>query len=172
MRKRRKGANRYYLLAGVAVIVILAGGFLLGSRIMAQANNPVPGSSSDPLVAKSYLDKQLSGLTSQYESLKNQLTTLQSKVAALEKQVAELKSVISSSSAGGTTASNVRKGIVTASLLNLRNYPSTSKGKIVAQLPAGTVLTVYMAKTSGDWYYVSTPAGKYGYVYKAYVKLQ
>lgn len=172
MIKGKKGANRHYLLAGVAVVVVLAAVFLLGSRIMAQADNPVPGSSSDPLVAKSYLDKQLSVLTSQYESLKNQFAALQSKVAALEKQVAELKSVISNSSTGRTTASNIRKGVVTASLLNLRDYPSTSKGKIIAQLPAGTVLTVYTDKTTGGWYYVSTPGGKYGYVYKAYVKLQ
>ena len=50
--------------------------------------------------------------------------------------------------------------------LNLRDYPSTS-GRVVAQLPSGTAVTVY--GRTGEWYSVGYQ-GHLGYAAAAYIQ--
>ena len=50
--------------------------------------------------------------------------------------------------------------------LNLRDYPSTS-GRVIAQLPSGTAVTVY--GRTGEWYSVGHQ-GHLGYAAAAYIQ--
>lgn len=61
----------------------------------------------------------------------------------------------------------VRRGVVTASGLNLREKPTTSS-KILATLPRGT--TVIILEESGDWYTVEYNA-VIGYLHTSYVEV-
>ena len=144
-----------YVIFGI--ILAFIAGFFIGGKILAQ-NEVVPGSPQDPLVAKSYVDNKV-------KTLSDQVANLQDRIAALEKKIADL-------SAPNTSNTATKTGIVTVNNLNLRKTPQTLSTNIITKLPANTRLTVYLNKSTGDWYYVKTSSGKYGYVSKSYVKLQ
>lgn len=65
-----------------------------------------------------------------------------------------------------TYADTAKTGTITATSLNLRSGPSTSKA-VVVTLKQGTKLTI--TDTSGSWYKVKTPAGTVGWVSSTYV---
>ncbi|NYE57671.1 SH3 domain-containing protein [Carboxydothermus ferrireducens] len=146
-----------YVILGI--IIAFTAGLFLGGKILAQNEDVVPGSPQDPLVAKSYVDKQV-------KAVADQVYNLQGRIAALEKKIAELST--SNSAVPYTT----RVGIVATNNLYLRKTPQVLSNNIIAKLPLNTRLTVYLNKSTGDWYYVKTSNGKYGYVSKKYVKLQ
>ena len=146
-----------YVILGI--IIAFAAGFFIGGKILAQNEGVVPGSPQDPLVAKSYVDKQVKAVADQVYALQNRIT-------ALEKKITEL------STSKPSTTTVTKTGIVTVNNLSLRKTPQISSTNIVAKLPVNTRLTVYLNQSTGDWYYVKTSSGKYGYVSKSYVKLQ
>ncbi|GAV24146.1 SH3 domain-containing protein [Carboxydothermus islandicus] len=148
--------NGYVILG---IIIAFAAGLFLGGRILAQNENAIPGSPQDPLVAKSYVDKQV-------KAVADQVYKLQERIAALEKKIAEM------SAANPAVPVTTKVGIVATNNLYLRKTPEISSNNIIAKLPLNTRLTVYLNKSTGDWYYVKTSGGKYGYVSKKYVKLQ
>ncbi|ABB14016.1 SH3 domain-containing protein [Carboxydothermus hydrogenoformans] len=146
-----------YVILGI--IIAFTAGLILGGKILAQNEDVVPGSPQDPLVAKSYVDKQVKVVADQVNDLKARL-------AALEKKIAEL------SASNPAVPDTTRVGIVATNNLYLRKTPQVSSNNIIAKLPLNTRLTVYLNKSTGDWYYVKTSSGKFGYVSKKYVKLQ
>jgi len=150
--------NGYVILG---IIIAFAAGLFLGGKILAQNEDVVPGSPQDPLVAKSYVDKQV-------KAVADQVYKLQDRIAALEKKIAEM--AVPQAPANGSGITKI--GIVATKNLYLRKTPQISSNNIIAKLPLNTRLTVYLNKSTGDWYYVKTSNGKYGYVSKKYVKLQ
>lgn len=57
---------------------------------------------------------------------------------------------------------------VTASWLRLRQGPGTNYA-ITGKCRNGTIVTVLTSKTARHWYYVRTPNGKTGWMYKGYL---
>ena len=65
---------------------------------------------------------------------------------------------------------NAVDGVATKSGVHVRKGPSTKYGLADSDLKKGMELTVYLR--DGDWYFLQVnKTGKYGYVYKDYVKL-
>ena len=67
------------------------------------------------------------------------------------------------------TASAEMKMKVTASWLRLRKGPGTQYD-IKNKFRNGTIVTVLTSKTNKYWYYVKTPNGQIGWMYKGYLK--
>lgn len=68
----------------------------------------------------------------------------------------------------GSKAST-QTGTVTASKLNIRSGPSTSNDKVGSALPKGTALIILETSDDQDWYHVTTPDGRDGWVAAQYV---
>ena len=49
---------------------------------------------------------------------------------------------------------------------NVRDYPSTERGKVLDQLAADTTITLVSKTVDGAWYEVATPQGLHGYMSK------
>ncbi|GAV22164.1 SH3 domain-containing protein [Carboxydothermus pertinax] len=150
-----------YVILGL--IIAFGTGFFVGGKILAQNDGVIPGSPQDPLVAKSYVDKQIKAVT-------DQVYDLQARIAALEKKIAELSAPKPSTTT--TTTTTTKTGIVTVDKLYLRKTPQILSTNVITKLSKNTRLTVYLNKSNSTWYYVKTPTGAYGYVSKSYVKLQ
>ncbi|TCP55631.1 LytR family transcriptional attenuator [Tumebacillus sp. BK434] len=72
------------------------------------------------------------------------------------------------SNVGNPSDSGKQKGQVTGEYVNLRQKPGT-ENEVIGQVYAGEVLVI--EETAGDWYYVRTPDGMYGYVAASLVQL-
>lgn len=70
--------------------------------------------------------------------------------------------------AGNPSDSGKQKAEVTGEYVNLRQKPGT-ENEVIGQVYAGEVLII--EETAGDWYYVRTPDGMYGYVTASLVQL-
>ncbi|MCL2433907.1 MAG: SH3 domain-containing protein, partial [Clostridia bacterium] len=60
-----------------------------------------------------------------------------------------------------------RMGHVTATLLNVRQLPSTT-ARVIAQLPRGSVVTIF--STANGWHYIRFGNGQMGYVSAEFVQ--
>ncbi|MGI9951450.1 copper amine oxidase N-terminal domain-containing protein [Moorellaceae bacterium AZ2] len=83
--------KRWVLWFSTALILALGGylaaGYWGGREV--QAGGPLPGSSEDPLVTKSYVDDKIQQLQKVLEQAQTRLNTLEQELAALKKKLSE-----------------------------------------------------------------------------------
>lgn len=76
------------------VVLAMIGGVILsfgiGAYVGAATNNAEPGSVSDPIITKSYLEERLSAYSTTTNN--SNLDSIESKIASLQSQIEELKS--------------------------------------------------------------------------------
>ncbi len=148
------------LLLVISALVCVALGFVVGQVVQATGNQP--GSKSDPLVTRSYVE----------ESVGAKLSVMQTQLDELRAEVSQLKgdSDILPSGTGdttqtgdGTTSGNQteQKIRITSSSVNVRRAPSTDSD-IIDSVSSGTELT-YVGQQDG-WYEIRTESGAEGYV--------
>lgn len=123
------------------------------------AQTTPPGSSSDPIVTKSYVDGKFDELMKEINLLKAQNKVMLEEVANLKKQIATL-------TAKPTTP--VQTGVVTAQSLNMRSGPGTNFA-IIRTLTLGTEFTV--TKKEGNWLQIRLKDGREGWVHSGFVRL-
>ncbi len=168
--KAHPGGRKRRLFLGMALAAAALFGFFLG-RVVG-ADTGAPGSASDPLVAKSYVDEQVS---SYVRDLEGQIAALEKKAAELEQQLARLRQGTGTAVQSSAGSSSVAQGQAAAeqllrvteenSYVNLRQGPGTDYplvGKVVRNDPSSEPMTV-LGK-SGDWYHVRLPDGRTGWV--------
>ena len=142
----------------------LAAGFFIGGQQASAGPGGNPGTNSDPLVTKSYVDK---AAVQKISALEQQVKDLQEKVARLQETVSRLEG------SGGGTGSPGFSGtqqqptqktgtINSQSGANIRSGPGTGYERI-GGLPYGTEVTIL--KSSGDWCQVRTPSGATGWAF-------
>ncbi len=150
---------RRCLLFALPLVVGTGLGFLLGSVVFAGGEGP--GSASDPLVARSYVDERVKGYV---RELEERVAALNERALKLEEELAELQKRYESApgqpgggSDGGSggSASAPGSGVVYIkegnSYVNLRSGPGTNH-EIVGKALPGQPLTV--VGREGDWYRV------------------
>jgi len=143
----------------VILISTVASLTAIGINDLLIAQTTPPGSSSDPIVTKSYVDGKYDELMKEINLLKAQNKVILEEIANLKKQIATL-------TAKPTTSTQT--GVVTASSLNMRSGPGTNFA-IIRTLTLGTEFTVI--KKEGDWLQIKLKDGKEGWVHSGYVKL-
>lgn len=143
----------------VILISAVASLSAVGINGLLVAQTSPPGSSSDPIVTKSYVDGKFDELMKEINLLKTQNKVMLEEVANLKKQIATL-------TAKPTTPTQT--GVVTSSSLNMRTGPGTNFA-IIRTLTLGTEFTVI--KKEGDWLQIRLKDGKEGWVHSGYVKL-
>lgn len=160
------------VLLVVAAMVFLTVGFVVGQ--MVQAAGTIPGSSSDPLVAQSYVEeivgKKVAGLQTKIDELQANVDSLKDKVDSLEaggnntsqaqepsKQTTSTTepSVSNNSSSDGKTVS------ITGKLANIRSGPGTTYDKVTTLYAGDSV--AYLDKENG-WIKVLLGDGQEGWV--------
>jgi seryl-tRNA synthetase len=176
---------RGYVVIGA--VISIAAGFIIGKSLM--AGSPTPGSSSDPVVSKSYVDK----------SLREKVTDLEKKVAeltvqakALQNTINELQAKVSNKPYSGTTSTSTnndsdsttdteeppqttqssvigKTAYSSVSSLYLRNAPTT-QADIVKKLSKSDAVVIQ--KVEGSWYYVKLNDGTMGWVASNYIKVK
>jgi TolA-binding protein len=172
----------------IAAMVFLSVGFVIGQIV--QAAGTIPGTSGDPLVAKSYVEKVVNETVS---DLQSKLDEMESKVLALEEMIGDLssgKTVSSSkgnaqsnsSSNSGSSGSNSKSSTtgtdrepdngggssvkgktaeVSGSSANVRTGPGTSYERITT-LVQGDTVTLILEENS--WYKVTLSDGQEGWI--------
>ena len=162
-------------------LLSIAIGFVLGKTVV--ADSPAPGSSSDPVVSKSYVDKALQDRLKELETAVAELTVksqaLQSALNDLQAKVNKtpVKTTPSTPSTGTSTppapatpaappADNTsmagKKAYVTGSTpVNIRSGPATSYA-VVTKVHSGESMVIQQVKDS--WYQVKLSDGKTGWV--------
>lgn len=179
------------IIIGGAILSIVVG-FVLGKTVIAES--PAPGSSADPVVSKSYVDKamgdrvkeletQVAELTVQSQALQNTINELQAKVSKTPIKTTTTPTITTPStgtttpSTGtttpGTTTPSTGSSVVgkTAYVsgttsVNLRKGPSTSEAT-VGKVSKDDVMTILQTKAAEDkkiWYQVSLNNGTIGWV--------
>lgn len=174
---------RYLVLVAMGI----AAGFFLGSQVWAGVSEP--GSAADPLVSRSYVDQQVA---SYVEALEKRVADLTAREAELEQALAQLQKaqgiapiqpsqtstssetsqpVQSSQPSPETTqpaqSSVSRQLYINAedSVVNIRQGPGTGyplAGKAVRGDENSEPMTVL--SQDGEWYQVSLPDGRTGWV--------
>lgn len=160
--------RRHFLFA-VPLVIGTALGFLLGSVVFAGGEGP--GSVSDPLVARSYVDERVKSYVAELEK---RVAALNERALKLERELAELQERYGSApgqpgggSDGGSGGSTPAPGggVVYVkegnSYVNLRSGPGTNHGIVGKALP-GQPLTVIGRE--GDWYRVRLGDGKTAWI--------
>lgn len=144
----------------------LAAGFVAGGQQANAGPGGEPGSNSDPLVTKSYVDKAAGQKLS---DLERQVKELQEKVVRLQETVSRLEGYGGTPAPGaspgssGTQQTTQKTGTINSqSGANIRSGPGTNYERI-GGLPYGTEVTIL--KSSGGWYQVRTPSGATGWVF-------
>lgn len=147
----------------IAALVFAGLGFVIGQVVQASGNNP--GSSDDPVMTQSGVEKMLA----------DRLSTMQSDIEALQALLGESTVETGADNDGeatgndndgtqtGDTESKVK---VTADSVNVRSSATTSGDNVVATVTANTELT-YLGSTNasdGVWYQVRLANGTEGYV--------
>ena len=159
------------IIIGGAILSVIAG-FTIGKTVTADA--PVPGSSADPVVSKSYVDKALQDKVNELEKAVAELTV---QAQALQNMINELQNKVNKtggSTSGTTTPSqstptapdNSPVGktayiIQTNTYVNLRSGPSTDAG-IIKKVLKGEAMKILEAKN--NWYRVTLNDNTTGWV--------
>ncbi len=158
------------LLYLLLVTVGIAAGFFWGSRVLAGGTEP--GSSSDPLVARSYVDAQvatyIAGLQTQIANLTAQESQLEQTLAQLQRQqgitpIQPAPASPASSPAG--VSSKLLYILAGNNTINVRQGPGTGY-PVVGKADRGDSSCEPMTELSqsGDWYQVRLPNGLTGWV--------
>lgn len=146
--------TRYVVTAVIGVGL----GFLLGSVVFAGGGEP--GSVSDPLVARSYVDEQVQNYI---KGLEERITALNTRALELEKELAELQAGAGVTpveqggtkpvTGGGQQVVFIKEG---NSYVNLRTGPGTNHEAIGRALPGQPLVVL---SQDGDWYQVRLTSG-------------
>lgn len=173
------------VLLVVAAFVFLSVGFVIGQ--MVQAAGTVPGTSGDPLVAQSYVEK-IVGKT--VVELEKKLSEMEAKVLVIQEKIDKIssnagKQTPSSGSSNNTGTSSsgsssdatkkpdnsIQGKTVTVSdaSANVRSGPGTTYGK-VASLKQGDTAKVILEENS--WYKIALVDGKEGWIANWLVKVK
>jgi len=177
MKTKRTAFITGLLLTGIAI------GFLIGSAVFAGGGEP--GSASDPLVARSYVDEHMATYVANLEKKVAELSAralqLETALAQLQKQVGltpiKPGEAVPGSGTGtgtqGTTPGNQAGGFQPGqklyilpenSAVNLRKGPGTNYEKVgIAVRGSGCEPMTVLAR-SGDWYQVRLADGRTGWV--------
>lgn len=173
------------VMAGL-VMIGAAAGFWLGSVVFAGGSEP--GTASDPLVAKSYADEQISAYTA---GLEKRVAELTSRAYQLEVQLAQVQTKLgqtpikpgsdgsssssnsgsgssstASASSGGSSASSGQKLYIKSdnSSINLRSGPGTGYQLIGTAVRGSGCEPMVVIESSGDWYRVRLNDGRTAWV--------
>ncbi|MBZ4654052.1 MAG: putative N-acetylmuramoyl-L-alanine amidase [Peptococcaceae bacterium] len=166
------------IIIGGALLSIVVG-FTLGKTVV--ADSPAPGSSADPVVSKSYVDKALqdrikeletavADLTVKSQALQTALNELQAKVNKTPVRTTPATPGTSTPSTPTTPATPPpnntsvvgKTAYVTGSTsVNVRSGPSTSNS-VVTKVNSGDIMVIQQVKDS--WYQVKLSDGKTGWV--------
>jgi uncharacterized protein YgiM (DUF1202 family) len=142
--------SRKTIILTLFTLAALLGAFSLGRMVAADSNSgPVPGSTDDPLVSRSYVDSRIK--------------SLEDRVAELEKRLGSSGSTVAPSQSG-TTVPAVEQKVFSKSgrnWINVRSGPNTNS-EIVTQCYPGTAMA--LLEIQGDWYKVRMPDGTVGFV--------
>lgn len=152
-----------YLLFAMAVVTGVGLGFFLESVVFAGGGEP--GSVSDPLVARSYVDEQVQNYI---EELEEEITALNTRASKLEKELADLQtsSGITPVEQGGTEpGSEGGQQVVFIkednSYVNLRTGPGTNHEITGRALPGEPLVVLGQ---DGDWYQVRLTGGNTAWI--------
>lgn len=163
----------------IGAILSIVAGFVIGKTV--SADSPAPGSSADPVVSKSYVDK---AVEERIAKLENDVAELTVKAQALQNTINELQNKINktsgstgtSSSSSGTGSSTTNTDIqqtqngnigktayvrTSNNYVNMRKAPSTAE-EIVKQVNKGEPMTIL--KAQNQWYEVKLSDGTTGWV--------
>lgn len=143
----------------VILISTIASLTAVGINDLLIAQTTPPGSSSDPIVTKSYVDSKFNDLMKEINLLKTQNKVMLEEIANLKKQITTLT---------GKPTTSTQTGVVTSSSLNMRSGPGTNFA-IIRTLTLGTEFTVI--KKEGDWLQIRLKDGREGWVHSGYVRL-
>lgn len=143
----------------VILISTIASLTAVGINDLLIAQTTPPGSSSDPIVTKSYVDSKFNDLMKEINLLKTQNKVMLEEIANLKKQIATLT---------GKPTTSTQTGVVTSSSLNMRSGPGTNFA-IIRTLTLGTEFTVI--KKEGDWLQIRLKDGREGWVHSGFVRL-
>jgi len=173
---------RGYVVIGAIISIVL--GFTLGKTVV--ADSPVPGSSLDPIVSKSYVDgalekkvadleKDVAELTIEAQALRDTINNLQTKINSVPtssikpntptpakpdevtvKPDTEEKDLPAPETVIGKTAY-----ADTQSYLNMRSAPTT-QADVIKKIENSEALVIQ--KVEGTWYHVKLEDGTVGWV--------
>lgn len=129
-------------------------------------NTSTPGSPTDPLVSKSYVDGKVEDLMKEINQLKNEIALIKTQNKAILEEIASVKKQLGTSTGTGSTTQ--QKGVVTAQTLNVRKGPGTNYDRITV-ISLGTEFTIL--KKEGDWYNIRLKDGKEGWVHSGFIKI-
>jgi hypothetical protein len=146
----------------VLVVIGVAAGFFVASRVM--AGGTAPGSAADPLVSKSYVDEQVATYIA---GLNQKISDLTAQEAQLEQSLAQVQGQqgISQSQPAQTSAPQQLYIKTGNSQINLRQGPGTNyalMGTATRGNPDSEPMTVL--SQSGDWYQVRLPDDRTAWV--------
>lgn len=171
--------NLRNIIIGGAILSIVVG-FTLGKTLL--ADSPAPGSSDDPVVSKSYVDKALqeriTDLEKQVAELSVQAQALQTTINELQSKVNKIPSTKPSTNTGGGTPTpntpgtggSTQTGSAVGKVcyvqesnnyVNLRSGPSTNDD-IVKKVNKGEPMGI--EKEENQWYQVKLGDGTVGWV--------
>ncbi|MFZ5753513.1 MAG: SH3 domain-containing protein [Bacillota bacterium] len=166
------------IVIGGALLSIVVG-FTLGKTVV--ADSPAPGSSSDPVVSKSYVDKALqdrikeletavADLTVKSQALQTALNELQAKVNKTPVRTTPATPGTSTPSTPTTPAAPPQNNtsvigktasVTGSTSVNIRSGPATSYS-VVTKVNSGDIMVIQQVKDS--WYQVKLSDGKTGWV--------
>ena len=155
------------LVIGAFVSVLV-----IGTTVFASSSDP--GSTSDPITTKSYVDSQVN---SKVGNLQSQLNTANTNISDLKKKIKALEDKVASQSQKPTTPAptpspSYKKGTVTATTLNVRSGASASKSK-VGSLKKGVQVTILSSKSvSGATWHQIKSGTLTGWVHGSYIKIK
>lgn len=144
-----------YIILSIGLLSFLILGFFVGQKV--QAGTTGPGTISDPLVSKSYIDN----LINKIDSLTSRVTVLETQVVTLKKKVDTLSTVKPTTTKTAT--------IITATA-NIRSGPgSTYK---VIKVAKKTNKFIVVSKVSTYWYKIKVTTTTYGYLHSSTVSVK
>ncbi|MDA8442264.1 MAG: SH3 domain-containing protein [Peptococcaceae bacterium] len=148
------------------VIGVVCAGFFVGKSVSAAGSDP--GSQSDPLVAKSYVDGQISGILARLSSLETAVAQLQQAHGIQPQPTSSTTSVTppapttpTSSNPPTVSSSAVKSGVVSGTYVNFRTGAGTSYS-VITGLHKGD--TAQVLGSQSGWYQIKLPNGTEGWV--------
>jgi len=161
----------------VAALILTFVGF--GSFLTVRAFSPQPGTSGDPLISVSYFVQGIAPLQSRLTAIEGQLSAslpaansiqqLEARIAQLEARIVQLERQAGTSPVAPTpTAPAVTFGIVTGSLINMRQGPGTSFA-VITTLSRNT--RVEIVERGAEWHRVRLVDGRTGFVHATLVSI-
>jgi len=149
--------GKRYLLFAVTALVGAIIGFSLGSTVF--AGGWEPGSASDPLVARSYVDEQVQNYI---KELEERISALNTRTLELEKELANLQAGSGTTTPADTTPTGQVVFIKEDnSYVNLRSGPGTNHETVGRVLPGEPLVVIGQ---DNDWYQVRLSDGQVAWI--------